>query len=778
MDSSDNLRALNMSAPPESSSTATPSNPDSSRKRARPTKSCLECRRKKLKCDRIQPCLQCKKLGREALCTYATGPSGSPNPANEDVESSRKRPKVDVSRLNTWVGGNSSSAAQGYSGEASRTESGNGHIQGSTSVIKGSSTTSGQLHVRGSRSRYIGPGDRMALLDHFGDEKSFIISSFTDSELSRSIAELATFQKAFHPKTKPSRRSSDERATLITEMLNSLPEYASLEALKERYLVNMETLLRVMHIPTFRRQCAEIQDSRTSLSTAPRTNEPILAQLLAAISIATRLSDSTDNKATIQELSDDQVASYLTLIQKWLHGLKGKERLNIDCLRAQALLLIAKAANLFSLSELWKESGTLVRTAMTMGLHRDAEFSSDLPCFEKEQRRKLWLTIIELDMQFSLALGMPTAIQSSDFNIRKILHVDDEVLMEDMPRYPVEKPVDSWSDALPQILLQSAVKPRLDAINMLARDIDISQDTERIVILAKELESGLRSLLATLPKQSKKQHRVFSDITLDMHLRRPSLALYQAVSLSDHASQYPEARKGALRCSVAILSHLDALDPAVADIDTIKSNDYLNFFHVLFRNDIIQSALLLCHEIRAMNLPMNTTAPKDLAFTGGSADPSTPWTKHSLTRLVENTLRNYLQQLGEFGSDLKTIMPLSVILQSVRSDGTPEEKRELMIKGTERVLRACRKVLPLPIAQETSPPNGNPPNAPVAQTPVANISTGGAPTPKLDSWHSGLLMPFASNTNSIFDPNGNVDPDLQNFDIGFSDWDMMGQSWF
>ena len=62
--------------------------------------------------------------------------------------------------------------------------------------------------------------------------------------------------------------------------------------------------------------------------------------------------------------------------------------------------------------------------------------------------------------------------------------------------------------------------------------------------------------------------------------------------------------------------------------------------------------------------------------------------------MVENTVNSLIQRLGEFGSDLKDVLPLSIVLQSVRSDGTPEEKRELMIRGAERVLFACRQVLP------------------------------------------------------------------------------------
>ena len=41
-----------------------------SRKRARPVFTCLECKRKKLKCDRQQPCHQCSRLGRSNRCRY------------------------------------------------------------------------------------------------------------------------------------------------------------------------------------------------------------------------------------------------------------------------------------------------------------------------------------------------------------------------------------------------------------------------------------------------------------------------------------------------------------------------------------------------------------------------------------------------------------------------------------------------------------------------------------------------------------------------------------
>jgi len=63
-------------------------------KRPRPVLSCLECRRKKLKCDRLLPCQQCRKSGRPALCAYISGtdPDSRAN-ESEDGDHEPKRVK-------------------------------------------------------------------------------------------------------------------------------------------------------------------------------------------------------------------------------------------------------------------------------------------------------------------------------------------------------------------------------------------------------------------------------------------------------------------------------------------------------------------------------------------------------------------------------------------------------------------------------------------------------------------------------------------------------------
>lgn len=66
-------------------------------KRPRPVLSCLECRRKKLKCDRLLPCQQCLKLGQPSTCAYAPGQEPELRSDEPASQFTSKRPRHDLS---------------------------------------------------------------------------------------------------------------------------------------------------------------------------------------------------------------------------------------------------------------------------------------------------------------------------------------------------------------------------------------------------------------------------------------------------------------------------------------------------------------------------------------------------------------------------------------------------------------------------------------------------------------------------------------------------------
>ena len=541
------------------------------------------------------------------------------------------------------------------------------------------------------------------------------MNSFKDPDTAGMMYELTRYQNSFQRTPEKSQlQLPHDRASLVTEMLKSLPTDESLlSSTLYLYETHWEGLTRVLHKPTFVQGIDAVQmfvQSRASgedYSLPQHIRESIIPQILGVYVLSARL-----QKSMAKSTTDSQIALWMEMMQKWLDNSKSKERLNIETLRVQILLILCKMSNLIQNSDLWKESGTLARSAMIMGLHQDPESYEEFSVFEKEQRRKLWRTILELDMQFSLAGGMPAAIRSSDFNSRPLSKVDDSALKEDMAAYPGDGPerVNVWSDALPQSILSASEIERLDATNVLAGNVLVPEDYERLLGLARYFEYCLQGL----PNQvsggeysgdqgrGRSPGRLFMKIMLDVALRRPTLSIYQCIMLSESSCHYPEARRGALRNAIAMLSHLDALDPELADPNIIKSRDQLNLFHVICKKDIIQSALTLCLEIQSFSVS-SREGPGNRNGVQDPRDDLLPWTKTSLTRIVENTLNSLLQRLGEFGSDLKDILPVSIALQSARLDGSAEDKKLLMKKGTERVLKACQEALPhLPTAPAIS----------------------------------------------------------------------------
>lgn len=534
------------------------------------------------------------------------------------------------------------------------------------------------------------------------------MNGFKDDEMAPIFNELSAFQKAFqprHPRCNLKDDAQSDRDALFVEMLDSVPAEHILANLQEKYITTWETMFRVVHMGTLAKDCAAISAIKeTGATTLPdHIKGWVLPQILCIMAIASRLHDPSNRASVTERISDEQINKDLPSVRKWLDGVRGKFQTNIHVLETRVLLLIARQANLSHPTELWRESGDLVRLAMATGLHQDPEKAERMSKFDKEMRRKLWVTIVELDMRFSLLMGFPCAISSSQINIAEILNVDDESLTLEMEEYPEPLPQTTYTQALPQIALTSSIRERLDVTNLLAGNLNLERDASLLLQHARLLERSLRLLPVHFKSSTqagsssnKKIHRLFTSIMLDVAIRRPLLALYRAIALSPVSEHYPEARKGAFRNSLAILAHLDALDPAVADLSTVKTRDYLNLFHILCKSDIMQATIILCYQIRSFNNHSSISDRASDETSSGEADYHDPFpvTKQSLTRVVENTITSMMQRLGEFGSDLKEVVPLSVLLQGVRSDGDKTEKKAMMVRGAERVLLECRKILP------------------------------------------------------------------------------------
>ena len=498
----------------------------------------------------------------------------------------------------------------------------------------------------------------------------------------------------------PKSNGSFDDLSALSEIYEIIPAQTDCDRLVRIYIDNFESTLRILHVPTFLGACEEFWTMRKDSIIVDA--EAILPQMTLTLVIASSLEDPvTGDDEKSDEHFDASRACYL--VKRWLDSLKGKQRIKLSTIRTQTLLLLAHQIRLKRIEEAWSEAGALVRSAMAIGLHRNPAEYPDLSVFEGEQRRRLWITIAEMDFQISMICGMPSMVRGAGFDWCIPSNVDDEDLFEGMLVIPTRKSSTEWTDSLCHVTLAKSLQWRIEAIDTV-NNISNEADYEKILDYREKTEEILRNLPAILKydhiadQPSDGSGRLFARILLDVYLRRVILYICRTIT----AMGFPEVPTACVRSSLVILSHQDAFDPNVADLDVIASEKYWDLFYALCKNDIVQAALSVCSEIKAMgSLP-----PKGMGTPG--EDRSKPhshsnstnhvgrvsaWTKASLTRTVENAINSLARRAGKPGSDLKDPLCISIVLRSVRRNNFICNKEGWMREGAMIVINGCLQSL-------------------------------------------------------------------------------------
>jgi hypothetical protein len=148
-------------------------------------------------------------------------------------------------------------------------------------------------------------------------------------------------------------------------------------------------------------------------------------------------------------------------------------------------------------------------------------------------------------------------------------------------------------------------------------------------------------------------------------------------------------QQACLHSSLTILSYQDYFDPNLVDLDAQNSTEYWNMFHTICKNDIMRAALSVCEYMIATQTTDQTPSP---GLPTATLPQQPLHSKASLIRTVENTLDSLSRRIGA-GNNVKDIVLLSVVLQSVRGRGSAVTKQRWMMQGATKALSACRQYL-------------------------------------------------------------------------------------
>ncbi|KAK5172267.1 uncharacterized protein LTR77_003905 [Saxophila tyrrhenica] len=363
-----------------------------------------------------------------------------------------------------------------------------------------------------------------------------------------------------------------------TSLTMDLPSRDVSDALIRCYLGTYESIYRVLHVPTFR------TDYEALWTSNERPSEGFMVPLKLVLAIGSATYDENFSLRT-------SAIRWVYEAQTWLANPSMKSKLGIQYLQINILALLAREVTGIGEQFIWTTVGTLQRTAMYMGLHRDPTRLPKTTPFQAEMKRRLWNTILELSLRSSFMSGGPPSISLDDFDTAAPANFDDEQLNQDSP---TPTPAEAFSDTSIAIALRHTFPLRLKMTKFL-NDLRSSNTSEEALRLDAEYKEAYKVLRQTFQQYNPSTGPSPNDFqlqTIDLILSRHLLALHLPFSSADAQDKtYAYSRNTVLETASKLWSVTTTPSTTLSHL-AITTSGY-------FRIAVQQSSLLLALDARA-----------------------------------------------------------------------------------------------------------------------------------------------------------------------------------
>ncbi|CAI6098523.1 unnamed protein product [Clonostachys chloroleuca] len=493
------------------------------RKRQRVRLSCLECRRRKLSCDRGFPCERCIKSGTPDRCSYESRngevvnvSSGVPPPfaqldvrrfglgdslASRDSEVVRqdhdriRKLELEIAQLKnlmrnggvslegSTVGGTTSPVTQ--KDEATHDDDGAPRPEVQECIDASTSLgDKGELRFfrgKGFRTRYFGPHNAsMAFVELTG------LCPFMRETADEWLRPVIMHNHKDRKRRREERDIVFDQRDLELEAL--LPPKKEVDALISVYLDQFEQVHRIVHIPTFRREYEKYW-----LPTGGSRYAALTALILSMIAVASCVHTHEDLKFVGMMSNARRAAeTWIWACDAWNNKQSQKHRRLIHY-QIACLLYLGKRVNTIKKKRFWTGAGVLIQDGIAVGLHREpSHMAGKIDVYHQEMRRRIWATVTEFDMQASFDHGLPTLVSHLHYDTRAPSNLDDEDFDESTTELPPSKPVSDYTFSSFQHLARQSLPLRLELSRLLTgpmSEIDYDQVIRYTNDLTHEIDS-------------------------------------------------------------------------------------------------------------------------------------------------------------------------------------------------------------------------------------------------------------------------------------------------
>ena len=505
-----------------------------------------------------------------------------------------------------------------------------------------------------------------------------------------------TIQEEHHLALQPMTVFVDSMMPIQKRMADILPDRLVCDRLIKLYFVISEGFYRMVHIPSFQIEYTQYWVSGTC-------NSGFLPRLLCMLCVAARF--GTETRGLGQDRSAGiHIPTACALVRNWLNEIKKLKMADLTMLQVELLLLHAQRTIIPYHEASWAQLGYVVRMAMTLELHRDPSELPSLTQFQSEIRRRLWYTLLEMDLHISLICNLPFSIRDGDYTCKPPANIDDSYLAPGAKHPAPALPLDHYTSNRLQAYTSRTLPARLEAATLLFHLQDVDS-YDPIVSAGQKLESILSDVNALFPRHAcllnpEDKHKEWRQrIMLDVHARRPLLALYRPFALGAVDQQcQPHIEQTYLKSAMAILTYPDELNPR-----TEGCADVVAMYLFIMRKEVIESAIGICWFIKRALHFAQEQKNHDNHSPEGEHPPSSgwgldndiekyPWSIASMLRTVERTIERLISIIPDSCGDMRDVLALCVVFSAV-CPGSLEDGLAQINSWGKRILDATASIV-------------------------------------------------------------------------------------
>ncbi|KAL4741879.1 fungal-specific transcription factor domain-containing protein [Aspergillus similis] len=398
-------------------------------------RSCVTCRRRKVRCNKRSPCSNCVRAGVECIFPPpGRAPRRLKRPPAENAELLSRLRQLEnivetaIANTNTQLlpPQQHSDCSSGDPPERSQTAHDEAETEVQRCPVSGRRTQQplehefGRLVIEDNRSRYVSNRFWASLGDQIEELQDILDHSSSEGD--------------DYPSPEPPSYSKMHDGMLFGfySLAHSLQDFhpppSKVPVLWDIYAENVKPLLPVVYGPA-------VQQLFTVAARTPETLDKNTEALVLAMYFAAIVSMSAEQcMIRLGEARDTLVSRYRFAVEQALSkaGLMNTQSLTL----MQAAVIFLNAVRRDDDTKfVWSMSALVLRLAQGLGLHRDGN-NFDLKPFEAEMRRRLWWHVILLDLRSSEDHGTDVQIHDHMFDTRLPLNVNDTDLSPDAKEPP------------------------------------------------------------------------------------------------------------------------------------------------------------------------------------------------------------------------------------------------------------------------------------------------------------------------------------------------------